>query len=201
VHALRVIDPISQSIKVDLWKMRSARVALADVPADPLAAARVARVDLQARDAYIAINKSRLEAAFSTAVNLLADARPEDPFTFVALRLRETGLEHGEQAQANNINAQSVGSAQVPDLIRPLREKAAMVLAPIKQSAAIDDGDVADGDDHAFKLPEALRHFFPMAKTKAIEVACGPLHELELAVARDPDSKEAVDALRATSSC
>jgi hypothetical protein len=119
--------------------MRSARVALADVPADPVAAARVARVDRQARDAYIANNKSRLEAAFSTAVNLLADARPEDPFTFVALRLRETGLEHGEQAQANNINAQSERSAQVPDLIRPLREKAAKVLAPIKQSAAIDD--------------------------------------------------------------
>ena len=176
--------------------MRSARLALADVPADPLAAARVARVDLQARDAYIAKNKSRLEAAFSTAVNLLADARPEDPFTFVALRLRETGLEHGEQAQANNINAQSEGSPQVPDLIRPLREKAAMVLAPIKQSAAIDDGD-AHSDDHAVKLPEALRHFLPLAKTKAIEVACGPLHELELAVARDPDSKEAVDALRA----
>jgi hypothetical protein len=71
------------------------------VPADPPAAARV-RAGVQARDAYLANNKSRLEAAFSTAVNLLAFARPEDPFTFVALRLRETGLEHGEQAQANN---------------------------------------------------------------------------------------------------
>ncbi|KOO27307.1 hypothetical protein Ctob_002294 [Chrysochromulina tobinii] len=125
-------------------------------------------------------------------------ARPEDPFTFVALRLCETGLEHGEQAQADRNNAQSERSAQVPDLILPLREKAAKVLAPIKQSAAIDDGgDDAHGDDHAVKLPEALRHFLPLAKTKAIEVACGPLHELELAVARDPDSKEAVDALRA----
>lgn len=65
--------------------MRSARVAPADVPADPPAAARV-RVDLQARDAYIANNKSRLEAAFSTAFNLLADARPEDPFTIRASR-------------------------------------------------------------------------------------------------------------------
>jgi hypothetical protein len=109
----------------------------------------------------------------------------------VALRLRETGLEHGEQAQANHNNAQSERSAQVPDLIRLLREKAAKVLAPIKQSAAIDDGgDDAHGDDHAVKLPEALRHFLPQAKTKAIEAACGPLHELELAVARDPDSKE-----------
>jgi hypothetical protein len=153
-------------------------------------------VDRQARDAYIANNKSRLEAAFSTALNLLADARPEDPFTFVALRLRETGLEHGEQAQVDHNNDQSERSAQVPDLIRPLREKAAKVLAPIKQSAAIDDGGDAHGDDHAVKLPEALRDFLPLAKTKAIEAACGPLHELELAVARDPDSKEAVDALR-----
>jgi hypothetical protein len=73
---------------------------------------------VQARDAYLANNKSRLEAAFSTAVNSLAVARPEDPFTFVALRLRETGLEHGEQAQANNINAQSERSAQVPEVLQ-----------------------------------------------------------------------------------
>ena len=169
--------------------MRSARVAPADEPADPPAAARV-RVDLQARDAYIANNKSRLEAAFSTAVNLLADARPEDPFTFVALRLREMGLEQGEQAQANNMNAQSERPAQVPVVLRPLREKAAKVLAPIKQSAASDDGSDAHGDDHMVKLPDALRKFLPLAKTETIEAACGPLHELELAVARDPDSKE-----------
>ena len=176
--------------------MRSARVAPADEPADPPAAARV-RVDLQARDAYIANNKSRLEAAFSTAVNLLADTRPEDPFTFVALRLREMGLEQGEQAQANNMNAQSERPAQVPVVLRPLREKAAKVLAPIKQSAASDDGSDAHGDDHMVKLPDALRKFLPLAKTETIEAACGPLHELELAVARDPDSKVAVDALRA----
>jgi hypothetical protein len=55
------------------------------VPADPPAAARV-RAGVQARGAYLANNKSRLEAAFSAADNSLAVARPEEPFTFVAKR-------------------------------------------------------------------------------------------------------------------
>jgi len=89
--------------------------------------------------------------------------------------------------------------SEVPEALRPLREKAATALGPIKPAAATEgaEHDAAHGGDHAAKLPEALNTFKPLAKTKAIEDACRCLHDLELNVARDPDSKEAVDALRA----
>ncbi|KOO52966.1 hypothetical protein Ctob_016656, partial [Chrysochromulina tobinii] len=70
--------------------------------------------------------------------------------------------------------------------------RAAEALGPIKPAAATE-GD----DEHAAKLPEALKTFKTLAKTEAIEAACGRLHELELNVARAPDSEEAVGALGA----
>eukprot|EP00900_Chrysochromulina_parva_P007686 jgi/Chrpa1/16919/Chrysochromulina_OHIO_Genome00021037-RA len=139
---------------------------------------RAAR-DVQARNAFVDQHRDRLEAALSAAINALADARPEGPLTYLGRWLLEQGMKSEVEAQS-----------EVPEALRPLREMAATALGPIKLVAECDD-------EHAAKLPEALKTFKTLAKTEAIEAACGCLHELELNVARAPDSKEAVDALGA----
>eukprot|EP00900_Chrysochromulina_parva_P026719 jgi/Chrpa1/8681/Chrysochromulina_OHIO_Genome00006377-RA len=87
--------------------------------------------------------------------------------------------------------------SEVPEALRPLREKAATALGPIKPAAATEgaEHDAAHGVDHAAKLPEALRTFKPLAEAPAIKAACALLHDLELNVARAPDSEDAVGAL------
>jgi hypothetical protein len=146
---------------------------------------RAAR-DVQARNAFVDQHRDRLEAALSAAINALADARPEWPLTYLGRWLLEQGAKQGETPPVGEVDARS----EVPEALRPLQKRAAEALGPIKPVAETDD-------KHAAKLPEALNTFKTLAKTEAIEAACAPLHELELNVARDPDSKEAVDALGA----
>jgi hypothetical protein len=146
---------------------------------------RAAR-DVHARNAYVDQHCDRLEAALGAAINALADARPEWPLTYLGRWLLEEGAKQGETPPVGEVDARS----EVPDALRPLREKAATALGPIRPAAT--EGD----DKQAAKLPEALNTFKTLAKTEAIEAACAPLHELELNVARAPDSEEAVDALR-----
>jgi hypothetical protein len=206
---------------------------------------RAAR-DVQARKAYVARRRDRLEAALGAAMNALADARPEGPLTYLGRWLLEQGAKEGEitpqPANAHPDAAASLGlfspttaiingkpvymhatkpnimlrsmpngdwcigmkseleaQSEVPEALRPLREKAATALGPIKPAAATEgaEHDATHGGDHAAKLPEALRTFAPLAEAPTIKAACALLHELELNVARAPDSKEAVDALRA----
>jgi len=146
---------------------------------------RAAR-DVQAQKAYVDLHRDRIDAALGAAMNALADARPEGPLTYLGRWLLEQGAKEGETPPVGEVEARS----EVPDALRPLQKRAAEALGPIKP--------VAEGDDkHAAKLPEALNTFKTLAKTEAIEAACARLHELELNVARDPDSKEAVDALGA----
>jgi len=143
--------------------------------------------DVQARNAFVDQHHDRLEAALSAAINALADARPEKwPLTYLGRWLLEQGAKEGETPPVGEVDARS----EVPDALRPLQKRAAEALGPIKPVAESDD-------KHAAKLPEALNTFKTLAKTEAIEAACARLHELELNVARDPDSKEAVDALGA----
>jgi len=163
--------------------MRSAGVALAEAPD----AART-RKDVQARKAYVDLHRDRIDAALGAAMNALADARPEGPLTYLGRWLLEQGAKQGETPPVGEVEAQS----EVPEALRPLRERAAEALGPIKSVAA-----TGGGDEHAAKLPEALSTFKTLAKTEAIEAACALLHCLELNVARAPDSKEAVDALGA----
>jgi hypothetical protein len=147
---------------------------------------RAAR-DVQARNAFVDQHRDRLEAALSTAINALADARPEKwPLTYLGRWLLEQGAKQSETPPVGEVDARS----EVPEALRPLQKRAAEALGPIKSAA---EGD----DEHAVKLPEALNTFKTLAKTEAIEAACGRLHGLELNVARAPDSEEAVDALRA----
>jgi hypothetical protein len=146
---------------------------------------RAAR-DVQARNAFVDLHRDRLEAALGAAINALADARPEGPLTYLGRWLLEQGAKEGETPPVGEVEARS----EVPEALRPLQKRAAEALGPIKPAT---EGD----DKHAAKLPEALNAFKTLAKTEAIEAACAPLHELELNVARDPDSKEAVDALGA----
>jgi hypothetical protein len=149
---------------------------------------RAAR-DVQARNAFVDLHRDRLEAALSAAINALADARPEKwPLTYLGRWLLEDGAKQGETPPVGEVD----GRSEVPEALRPLQKRAAEALFPMKSTAATG-GD----DEHAVKLPEALSTFKTLAKTEAIEAACAPLHELELNVARDPDSKEAVDALGA----
>ena len=144
--------------------------------------------DVQARNAFVDQHHDRLEAALSAAINALADARPEKwPLTYLGRWLLEQGAKEGETPPVGEVEARS----EVPEALRPLQKRAAEALGPIKPAAT--EGD----DEHAVKLPEALNTFKTLAKTEAIEAACALLHELELNVARAPDSKEAVDALRA----
>ena len=165
--------------------MRSAGVALADAPD----AART-REDVLARNAYVAQHRDRIQAALGGAMNALADARPEELLlTYLGRWLLEQGAKEGETPPVAEVKAQS----EVPEALRPLQQRAAEALGPIKPATATEGGD----DEHAVKLPEALRSFTPLAKTEAIEAACDLLHELELGVARAPDSEEAVGALRA----
>eukprot|EP00900_Chrysochromulina_parva_P004161 jgi/Chrpa1/13746/Chrysochromulina_OHIO_Genome00018686-RA len=162
--------------------MRSAGVALAEAPD----AART-RKDVQARKAYVDLHRDRIDAALGAAMNALADARPEKgPLTYLGRWLLEEGAKQGETPPVGEVDARS----EVPEALRPLQKRAAEALGPIKPVAETDD-------EHAAKLPEALKTFKTLAKTEAIEAACARLHELELNVARDPDSKEAVDALGA----
>jgi hypothetical protein len=148
---------------------------------------RAAR-DVQARNAFVDLHRDRLEAAYGAAINALADARPEKwPLTYLGRWLLEQGAKEGETPPVGEVDARS----EVPEALRPLQKRAAEALGPIK--AAATEGN----DEHAAKLPEALNTFKTLAKTEAIEAACAPLHDLELNVARAPDSKEAVDALRA----
>jgi len=146
---------------------------------------RAAR-DVQAQKAYVDLHRDRIDAALGAAMNALADARPEGPLTYLGRWLLEQGAKQGETPPVGEVDAQS----EVPDAFRPLQKRAAEALGPIKPVAETDD-------KHAAKLPEALNTFKTLAKTEAIEAACARLHELELNVARDPDSKEAVDALGA----
>ncbi|KOO35835.1 hypothetical protein Ctob_015330, partial [Chrysochromulina tobinii] len=149
---------------------------------------RAAR-DVQARNAFVDQHCDRLEAALSTAINALADARPEKwPLTYLGRWLLEQGAKQGETPPVGEVEARS----EVPEALRPLQKRAAEALGPMKSTAATE-GD----DEHAAKLPEALNTFKTLAKTEAIEAACALLHGLELNVARAPDSKEAVDALGA----
>ena len=165
--------------------MRSAGVALADAPD----AART-REDVLARNAYVAQHRDRIQAALGGAMNALADARPEGLLlTYLGRWLLEQGAKEGETPPVAEVEAQF----EVPEALRPLQQRAAEALGPIKPATATEGGD----DEHAVKLPEALRSFTPLAKTEAIEAACALLHELELGVARAPDSEEAVGALRA----
>ena len=147
---------------------------------------RAAR-DVQARNAYVDQHCDRLEAALGAAINALADARPEGPLTYLGRWLLEQGAKQGETPPVCEIDAQS----EVPEALRPLQKRAAEALGPIRPAAT--EGD----DEHAVKLPEALKTFKTLAKTEAIEAACALLHGLELNVARAPDSEEAVDALGA----
>ena len=150
---------------------------------------RAAR-DVQARNAYVAQHRDRIQAALGGAMNALADARPEGLLlTYLGRWLLEQGAKEGETPPVGEVKAQS----EVPEALRPLQQRAAEALGPIKPTTATEGGD----DEHAVKLPEALRSFTPLAKTEAIEKACALLHELELGVARAPDSEEAVGALRA----
>jgi len=155
---------------------------------------RAAR-DVQARKAYVARRRDMLEAALGAAMNALADARPEWPLTYLGRWLLEQGAKQGETPPVGEVEAQS----EVPEALRPLREKAAKALGPIKPAAATEgaEHDPAHGGDHAAKLPEALRTFAPLAEAPTIKAACAMLHDLELNVARAPDSEEAVDALGA----
>eukprot|EP00900_Chrysochromulina_parva_P020208 jgi/Chrpa1/2820/Chrysochromulina_OHIO_Genome00008084-RA len=155
---------------------------------------RAAR-DVQARNAYVDQHCDRLEAALGAAINALADARPEGPLTYLGRWLLEQGAKQGETPPVGEVDAQS----EVPEALRPLRERAATALGPIRPAAATEgaEHDAAHGGDHAAKLPEALRTFKPLAEAPTIKAACALLHDLELNVARAPDSEEAIDALRA----
>ena len=154
-----------------------------------MSGARAAR-DVQARNAYVDQHRDRIEAALGGAINALADARPEGLLlTYLGRWLLEQGAKEGETPPVAEVKAQS----EVPEALRPLQQRAAEALGPMKPATATEGGD----DEHAVKLPEALRSFTPLAKTEAIEAACALLHELELGVARAPDSEEAVGALRA----
>ena len=212
-----------------------------------MSGARAAR-DVQARNAYVAQHRDRIQAALGGAMNALADERPEGPLTYLGRWLLEQGAKEGEMtpqpANAPPDAAASLGlfspttaiingkpvyahatkpnlmlrsmpngdwcigmkseleaQSEVPEALRPLQKRAAEALGPIKPAAAAAtegaEHDGAHGVDHAAKLPEALHSFTPLAETPTIKEACALLHELELGVARAPDSEEAVGALRA----
>jgi hypothetical protein len=93
---------------------------------------RAAR-DVQARNAFVDQHRDRLEAALSAAINALADARPEKwPLTYLGRWLLEEGAKQGETPPVGEVEAQS----EVPEALRPLREKAATALGPIRPAAA-----------------------------------------------------------------
>ena len=147
---------------------------------------RAAR-DVQARNAFVDQHRGRLEAALSTAINALADARPEKwPLTYLGRWLLEQGAKEGETPPVGEVDAQS----EVPEALRPLQKRAAEALGPIKPATA-SEGD----DEHAVKLPEALITFKTLAKTEAIEAACDRLHGLELNVVHTLKCLETVERM------
>ena len=128
---------------------------------------RAAR-DVQAQKAYVDLHRDRIDAALGAAMNALADARPEKwPLTYLGRWLLEQGAKEGETPPVAEVKARS----EVPEALRPLQKTAAEALGPIKPAT---EGD----DKHASKLPEALNTFKTLAKTEAIEAACGRLHDL-----------------------
>ena len=79
------------------------------------------------------------------------------------------------------------------DVLAPLRSKSEKALKPLRETRS---NETDKSDEHAAKLPEALKSFTPLASEPEIEDACKGLHELELAVARSPASEASIAALQ-----
>ena len=105
-------------------------------------------------------------------------------------RLNPSGKRHSDGAPPPAANAPATA-------VNPLRAAATAALADacalrLAKEQALRD----DPQEYASKLPEALQGFRPLAKETNITAAAKGLHELELAVAREPLSAPAVAALR-----
>ena len=78
-------------------------------------------------------------------------------------------------------------------MLAPLRSKAEKTLNPLRETRS---NETDKSDEHAAKLPEALKSFTPLASEQEIKGASKGLHELELAVARAPTSVSSIAALQ-----
>ena len=85
-------------------------------------------------------------------------------------------------------NPQRVHIDIAPELT-PLQQRVARAVSHLRKSV-----DSVNVEQETTNLPEALRKFTPLAEEQSIIHASTGLHELELAVARAPDSEEAVAA-------
>ena len=87
-------------------------------------------------------------------------------------------------------NEHTVAHTDIAPELQPLQQHVATTLRHLRNASA------EAPREEATRLPEALRSFTPLAEEPSIRRASEGLHVLELAVARAPDSEEAVGALR-----
>ena len=107
--------------------------------------------------------------------------------------------------QAEIVNLSVVNLALTLE-IQQLKRESAVQAGPAEEAAATPALQALRDQTQAVlrpssgttsSLPEALKDFTPLAKEPEIAAIAAGLHELELAVARDPASEEALAALRA----
>ena len=125
------------------------------------------------------LDKHGVEEAMSVAVNRLMKMkeRPPDPVATIGRILCSIDA---TATKPEDTEAQAA-----------LRTKVGTVLAPLKGTTETEKST------HKHALPEALQKFVTLAEEPAIIEVAKPLQALEAAVARAPDSGEAVVALEA----
>ena len=125
-----------------------------------------------------------LEPLMTEALSACVLEEPDDPLGFVIERLSAAH-------QRDHSVAPAATKPKDTPALAALRAKVEEAIKPHQQAQQTD----AAGQKHA--LPESLQKFTTLAEEPAIIKAVEPLRALEAAVARDPDSKEALAALDA----
>ena len=129
---------------------------------------------------YLETHVPALELVFSDAVNHLNATRPADPLSFVAAYLLK--VSNGEKPSQSDIAEDSE--------LGELRCRTRAALEPLRAS------HFAQTETGANSLPEGLKDFTPLADSPEMKEASEGLYTVELAVARDPSSEDAVAELR-----
>ena len=119
--------------------------------------------------------------------------------------LRTTSEKMAPALQAEIVNLSAVTLALTLE-IQQLKREPAVQAGPAEEAAATPALQALRDQTQAVlrpssgttsSLPEGLKDFTRLAKDPEIAAIAAGLHELELAVARDPTSEEALAALRA----
>ena len=174
------LDQVKQTLALTQQRLKAQE---AEAEASKAATAQLQRELLSSQQQLKAAGVEMGKAATTREMSLRAELEQ--------LRTANEKLSTELQRSGAIRDERTVVHADVTPELQPLQQHVATPLAHLQKAS---NGLAEVPREEATKLPEALRSFTPLAEEPSIERASKGLHELELAVARAPDSEEAVAA-------